>query len=377
MDHENFERFERLLAEFSRLPRKKEARTFMQVAGYPHYENVCSNILAFYFDPVEEHGMGDLLLRALMACLGVPYTGPIAEAPAGRERRTEAGLRLDLLITAETFIVGIEHKIWAPLYNDLNDYATLLARRASEAEISADSIHRVVLSLRRLEGDEKARINKARFVNITHAELIAKARDLVGHYAAAADTKFLTYFTDFMATIESLTGPAPDAERVNFFRANSQQLHELGVAFWNFIAERPRVVGKHLDELLGREAGASNLPNQWIYAKFTLVNDVKALGEHAGKLVSTDAHFGPAGWTITVFCRMENHGGRPPECHDYFRQLQPLSGADGFVAEGTGLKKLLPPTTSDAEVARVLERLLCGIMDALAYPKSSASGTAR
>jgi hypothetical protein len=377
MDNVNFERFERLLAEFSRLPRKKEARTFMQVAGYPHYENVCSNILAFYFNPVEEHGMGDLLLRALMACLGVPYTGPIAEAPAGRERRTETGLRLDLLITTETFIVGIEHKIWAPLYNDLNDYAKLLVRRANEAEISADSIHRVVLSLRQLEGEEKARMKKAEFKNITHAELTAKARDLVGHYAAAADTKFLTYFTDFMVTIESLTGPAPDAERVNFFRANSQQLHELGVAFWNFIAERPRAVGKLLDELLGREAGASNLPNQWIYAKFTLVNDVKALGEHAGKLISTDAHFGPQGWTITVFCRMENHRGQPSECHDYFRQLQPLFGADGFTLEGTRLKKLLPPTISDEAAAQVLNRLLRGIIDAMAYPKPSASGAAQ
>ena len=31
------EDFQRLLTEFSNLPQKKQTRTFMQVAGYPHY----------------------------------------------------------------------------------------------------------------------------------------------------------------------------------------------------------------------------------------------------------------------------------------------------------------------------------------------------
>ena len=32
----------------------------------PNYENVCSNILGFYFDPTEAHGMRDLLLREII-----------------------------------------------------------------------------------------------------------------------------------------------------------------------------------------------------------------------------------------------------------------------------------------------------------------------
>ncbi len=37
----------------------------MDVAGFPSRENVCSNILAFYLNPAEEHGLGDLLLTSL------------------------------------------------------------------------------------------------------------------------------------------------------------------------------------------------------------------------------------------------------------------------------------------------------------------------
>ena len=370
MYFEAIEQFERLLAEYATLPRRKEVRTFMQVAGYPHYENVCSNILAFYFDPDEEHGMGDMLLRALMECLRVSCLSPIPVAKTKREVRSDAGLKLDLVITGEDFIIGIEHKIWAPLYNDLGDYAKLLASRAREEEISAENIHRVVLSLRRLAGDELARLRKAHFINITHVELISKARDLIGHYAAAADTKFLTYFTDFMATLEALSGPAPDTDSAKFFRTNFEKLRELHSAYWGFISERPSAVGKLLDELLARESGNGQLPNQWIHSESTLVNDTKALNEHAGKLVSVYAHFGLGGWSFTVFCRMEG-GALPADCLAYFQQIQPLPNTEGFTFGKKGLLKSLPATTPDIEVAQFLKQLLCGIMQALGYARET------
>jgi hypothetical protein len=50
-----------LLDDFSKLPdRVERGPTLMEIAGYPHYEIVCSNILAFYLDPEEPHGLGTL-----------------------------------------------------------------------------------------------------------------------------------------------------------------------------------------------------------------------------------------------------------------------------------------------------------------------------
>jgi hypothetical protein len=34
---------------------KQQPKTFLEIARQPHYENVISNIYAFYFDPHEEH----------------------------------------------------------------------------------------------------------------------------------------------------------------------------------------------------------------------------------------------------------------------------------------------------------------------------------
>ena len=61
-----------LLDEFKKLPgRIRRPETFMEIAGYPHYENVCSNFLAFFFDPEGPHGLGSLFLDALFDSLSI------------------------------------------------------------------------------------------------------------------------------------------------------------------------------------------------------------------------------------------------------------------------------------------------------------------
>ena len=43
----------------------------MEIGGYPHYENVCSNFLAFFFNPERPHGLGSLFLDALVGSVGI------------------------------------------------------------------------------------------------------------------------------------------------------------------------------------------------------------------------------------------------------------------------------------------------------------------
>ena len=49
----------KLLIDFKSIPQYKRTKTFMEISGYPHYENVCSNILSFYLNPANEHGLKD------------------------------------------------------------------------------------------------------------------------------------------------------------------------------------------------------------------------------------------------------------------------------------------------------------------------------
>ena len=39
-------------------------KTFLEIARQPHYENVITNIYAFYFDINEEHGFGNLFVKS-------------------------------------------------------------------------------------------------------------------------------------------------------------------------------------------------------------------------------------------------------------------------------------------------------------------------
>lgn len=44
--------------------------SIFEIAGYPHYENVCSNILVFFLQPDAAHGLKDLCLKSLLQLVG-------------------------------------------------------------------------------------------------------------------------------------------------------------------------------------------------------------------------------------------------------------------------------------------------------------------
>src|SRR5206468_2456342 len=65
------ETFQNLLLEFQRLlPLKRKPRTLLEISRFPRSELACSNILAFFLDPNEEHGLGDIVLNSLLEASG-------------------------------------------------------------------------------------------------------------------------------------------------------------------------------------------------------------------------------------------------------------------------------------------------------------------
>jgi len=53
-----------LIQEFESLPHISKSENIFNITGYPHYENVCSNILSFYLNPNNEHGLGNLFFSS-------------------------------------------------------------------------------------------------------------------------------------------------------------------------------------------------------------------------------------------------------------------------------------------------------------------------
>jgi len=61
-----------LVSQFSSQVKQVETEkpTIFQISWYPHYENVASNILQFFFSPDEVHGVKELFLSSLFNLLG-------------------------------------------------------------------------------------------------------------------------------------------------------------------------------------------------------------------------------------------------------------------------------------------------------------------
>lgn len=191
-----------LLDEFGKLPdRIERPQTFMEIAGYPHYENVCSNFLAFFFDPEGPHGLGSLFLDALMNSLSVAgrEEGLGGNVSVEREVSTAEGNRIDILIKSDSHAVLIENKIFAAVDNPFEDYAKYLDRLQDENGDAYENKIKILLTLYlSSEGAEQG------FVNLTYADFVSAVRSSLGRHVSEADSRYLTLMQDFLNTLENL-----------------------------------------------------------------------------------------------------------------------------------------------------------------------------
>lgn len=97
-------------------------RSLFSLGGRGYYENPLSDLLAYFLDPGEDHGLGDLFLRTFLSAVGaeqIPES--FKEVSVQREFPIDGG-RLDILAKALEFGLVIETKVNAGLQNDLMSY---------------------------------------------------------------------------------------------------------------------------------------------------------------------------------------------------------------------------------------------------------------
>ena len=202
-----------LLDEFSRRvpPRPERPPTFMEITRYPHYENVCSNILAFFLDPGNPHGLGTLFLDALVRAGGIGEQGREIgiNIQISREESTCEGNRIDILIRSESHAIVIENKIFHEIGNPFEDYI-----KHVETHYKHLKPHMFLLTLKPHGAAEVTR-----FKNITYGQLINAIRALLGDHVANADTRYLTFMLDFLNTLDVLLeGRIMNEELATFLR---------------------------------------------------------------------------------------------------------------------------------------------------------------
>lgn len=225
----NIKNAEKLLNEFKKInlmPKRKE--TFMSISGYPHYENVVSNILKFFFED-NEHSMKNLWVRSLLEAVpffsNVDFQDVVVEE-VYREYITAKQKRIDLVVVCDRYIIAIENKIYANLTNDLQDYADAISKLNQGFGNGKIEVN-VVLSLNTVD-ISKNLPNVQNLCNITYDMLFSKIKENIGVYMLDANNDWLIKMQDFIYTIEGLKGGAfMDKKFAEFLYANRNDISKM------------------------------------------------------------------------------------------------------------------------------------------------------
>ena len=209
-----------------------EPPTLMDIAGYPNWENVYSNILAFLLDAGEVHGFGTLFIRAILSAYRGRCPGewrkdaPDAEGvettdSVEREVRTGTGKYIDILVECADFHLCIENKIWSPVHNDLGDY-----REHCETHSSGYPVLGIVLGPHRVTDQIDP---KDRFVSITYDDLVKQVRRRMGSYIGPHNTRYQHLLLDFLEQANRFTNPMSDNQRqfLQFWQENEKKISNI------------------------------------------------------------------------------------------------------------------------------------------------------
>lgn len=189
--------------------------TLFEITGYPHLENVSSNVLAFFLKPENPHGFQDAMLRALLAAIDHPPE-ETTQFNVYREESTLLNKRMDIIIETDNLVIGIEAKIYSGLDNDLRIYWSHLHAIAQGRKVLG-----IVMSLRLIPGPWDKD-----FHYITYEEVLSHLD--MPLITSRAPSKYQVFLAEYIRTIRNLArGTTMEPERVAFLRQYQSELNAL------------------------------------------------------------------------------------------------------------------------------------------------------
>lgn len=271
----------------------------MEISGYPHYENVCSNILKFYLDPTNEHGLKDLVLNSLLHLIDKDFHFDLdfERIEVHREHETLNDNRLDLVVLTENYAIGIEIKIFHHLHNDLTDYKNTVKSFCYNSKKPVC----IVLSLNKLTSNEDIeKINTNDFVNVTYEQFFQNIKQNIGGHLNSSNISYINHLTDFMKSIENLTPKTMENKALwTFFKNNSETIQELTDSFSEYKNSLFQKIYQ-LNDTLPQNKFAPTVARQWIYAGSRLVHDYTINSKYK---LAVDTCININGWEIQLFGR--------------------------------------------------------------------------
>jgi hypothetical protein len=293
---------ERLLTDLRTLPKEEKIdEDLFSICGFPHYERVASNVLAFFLDNKREHGLGDLFMQSLLSCGGIAAEGLDLNYEVKKEVQTDKGNFIDLVVESDSFIIIIENKIYASLYNDLEDYYGHYAK-ARNSNVSPRQIFAFVLSLTKIPP-----IN-SKYIFIDYESLFLEIKTRLGETAIRANQRYLSLLFDFITNLENLKrGITMDHEFINFVKEHTNEIDNINTRLKKIHDDFRHVVEAVNSQVL--ERFQTDKIKQWAWRRLPEFYDTAVTDIFLDNVnIAIDARIDLDGWSFVVFTRKNKNG---------------------------------------------------------------------
>jgi hypothetical protein len=255
---------------------KPNPKTFLGIAKQPHYENVMSNIYAFFFQKDHEHKLGDIFIKAIMSLVNeMPKNekksfDTTIPCRVDTEKQTRKNGRIDLLITNNIEAILIENKVFHHLNNDLDDYFESVVHQGYEA----DNITAIVLTRYNIDS-----LTHLKYINITHAQLLKRVMEFSQEIPLNKDNKFHTFLLDLNQNVNNLSKPKMTKEQVEFYNIHSIEINK-ATSFGNefkkhVVSEVKKAAGQILTTKLLRMGEGNSEVNRLRYFTSTKFENLR------------------------------------------------------------------------------------------------------
>ena len=284
-----------------------EPPTLMEIAGFPHWENVYSNILGFLLNTKGAHGFGPLFIRSIVAAYrsycpigGLDPERVEATDRVEREVSTATNKRIDLLIECADFLICIENKIRHGLHNDLREY-----REHCEKSGDGRPVLGIVLSPHSVT--DQRRLQDHHFVSITYGDLVKQVRQRMGSHIGPHNTQYQYLLFDFLDQTSRFarTTTMNDDQRafLDFWQENDEKISNIQLMCKEMRDElnAKAKAQAHIDQCLERLTEPERkIFKTWIYDGSVSVFDLAGGGYIDGCGIHLDVEFHPLRVTHTL-----------------------------------------------------------------------------
>ncbi len=201
-------------------PSEKRQWSYLETIRVSERETIMANLLAFYFDPEEKHGLGDIFIRALLQTrplelrrnLGIDRPQEVVAMDNERfswakvivEDSTDDNKRLDILVETEKSVIAIEFKINHDLNNPLNSYVRRIESKYPKSKYPEKVKYYVVLTPQWKEPVGAAEEPGTDFKQVILSHFIGKVDTLVKNevkFTGDEGTRQLMHYNDFLSAI--------------------------------------------------------------------------------------------------------------------------------------------------------------------------------